>query len=60
MGSIKPNGLNWKKMTINYSGWKMTSEKRLKGILNTGMFTVYGPVQAVNKEDCMRAGRVIF
>lgn len=48
-----------KNVTINYSGWKMTGEK-VEGDLNSGMFTVYGPVQAVNKEDCMRAGRVIF
>ena len=37
----------------------MTGEK-VEGNLNNGLFTIHGPVQAVNKEDCMRAGRLIL
>jgi len=44
---------------VDYSGWKITGEK-IEGNMNSGLFTIFGPVQAINKENSMRAGRVIF
>lgn len=46
-------------VAVNYSGWKMTGEK-VEGNLNSGRFIIFGPVQAVNLENSMRAGRMIF
>ncbi len=46
-------------VAIKYSGWKMTGQK-IEGNLNSGLFTIFGPVQAVNMENSMRAGRMIF
>lgn len=46
-------------VTVKYSGWKMTGEK-IEGNMNSGRFIIFGPVQAINMENSMRAGRVIF
>ncbi len=46
-------------VTVNYSEWKMTGEK-VEGNLNTGLFVIYGSVQAINMENSIRAGRIIF
>lgn len=67
--NISGEHLDWESQTerinltgdviVNYSEWKMTGEK-IEGNINSGLFTIYGPVQAISKENCMRAGRVIF
>ncbi|MGE5607447.1 MAG: hypothetical protein ACM3YE_17380 [Bacteroidota bacterium] len=46
-------------VVVYFSGWKMTGEK-IEGNMNSGIFTIFGPVQAINKENSMRAGRAIF
>jgi lipopolysaccharide export system protein LptA len=46
-------------VVLNYSGWKMTGEK-IEGNMNSGLFVIFGPVQAIDRENSMRAGRVIF
>lgn len=67
--NISGEHLDWESQTerfnitgdviVNYSEWKMTGEK-IEGNINSGIFTIYGPIQAISKENCMRAGRVIF
>lgn len=37
----------------------MTGEK-IEGNMNSGVFTISGTVQVINKENSMRAGRAIF
>lgn len=46
-------------VAIKYSGWKMTGEK-IEGNLKSGLFVIFGPVQAINMENSIRAGRAIF
>lgn len=46
-------------VVVNYSGWKMTGEK-IEGNMKSGHFVVFGPVQAINKDSSMRAGRAII
>ncbi len=67
--NIRGEHLDWELQTelfnltgdvvLNYSGWKMTGEK-IEGNINSGLFTIFGQVQAINRENSMRAGRVIF
>lgn len=46
-------------VAVIYGEWKMTGEK-IEGNMNSGIFIIFGPVQAINKENSMRAGRAIF
>ena len=67
--SVTCNTLEWDRgtalmklfgqVTIEYKDWTIKGS-RVESQLERGLFTVYGPVEAFNKQNTIRGGKLIF